>query len=329
MEAFNAFLENIQPIDAVLLTCTMTYWYSGLQELTSSFQDTPLILGGSYATLLPEHARSLGVRTVTNDELETFLSEFHCTKDDLHRAAPYWKGYAYLPYIVTRLSWGCPCRCTYCAIRSFSPTPIVREPDEVVEEVEKSLRPETDHVIFYDDALLMHPDKLFETCRKILRIKKVSFHTPNGISIDHITDDIAAGFKTNSFSQIYLGYETANDDLQKIVGGKTSRLKFQRAINALKRASFPPENVYAYLLMGHDLLPPSSVEESIADVIGQEIKPFLAEYSPLPGTIDGDRVLGKDAFDPLITNKTSWTYRWAPSESVNRIKDLAHSNPAG
>ncbi len=324
MEAFNAFLENIRPIDAVFLTCTMTYWYPGLQELISCLQDAPLILGGSYATLLPEHARSLGMRVVTNDGLEAFLSEFHCTTQELHQAPPYWKGYLFLPYIVTRLSWGCPCSCTYCAIKSFSPTPMVREPDEVAEEVGKSLRPETDHVIFYDDALLMHADRLFETCRKILRFKKVSFHTPNGISIDHITDNVAAGFKANAFSQIYLGYETANDDLQKMVGGKTSRRKFQRAVNALKRADFSLENVFAYILTGHDLLPPSSVEESIAHVLGQGIKPFLAEYSPLPGTKDGDRVLGENAFDPLITNKTSWTYRWAPAETVNRIKDHAH-----
>ena len=51
-----------QSIDAVLLTTTMTYWYKGtldtIEHIRRIFPDTPVFLGGIYANILPEHARS-------------------------------------------------------------------------------------------------------------------------------------------------------------------------------------------------------------------------------------------------------------------------------
>ena len=99
----------------------------------------------------------------------------------------------------------------------------------------------------------------------------------------------------NNFGQIYLGFETHDD------------------------------RIHAYLLMGHDLISPSSVEQSIIEAIREGITPVIADYSPIPGTKDGDRVLPDHPFDPLLTNKTSWTYRWAPPEKINSLKKLSRS----
>ena len=54
-------LESMQVPHAILVTSLMTYWYHGVQEtiqlLRSVFPDVPILLGGVYASLLPEHAR--------------------------------------------------------------------------------------------------------------------------------------------------------------------------------------------------------------------------------------------------------------------------------
>ena len=46
---------------AILVTSLMTYWYPGVQEtiqlLRSVFPEVPILLGGIYASLLPEHAQ--------------------------------------------------------------------------------------------------------------------------------------------------------------------------------------------------------------------------------------------------------------------------------
>jgi len=55
-------LEKIPAPAAVLITCTLTYWYPGVQAavelVRKKFGSVPIILGGVYATLCPEHARS-------------------------------------------------------------------------------------------------------------------------------------------------------------------------------------------------------------------------------------------------------------------------------
>ena len=47
--------------DAILVTSLMTYWYPGVVEAIrlarQRFPGTPVILGGIYATLCPDHAR--------------------------------------------------------------------------------------------------------------------------------------------------------------------------------------------------------------------------------------------------------------------------------
>ena len=234
LEIFEQFLKKLPPLDAVCITCTMTYWYPGIRELLPYFDNIPVYLGGGYASLLPEHAMSLGVHTVSHESLPQFLCQFGSTLEEFHGAIPYWQAYAHVPYIVTRLSWGCPCHCTYCAVSSFYPRFTQREKDSIIEEIIHSIRQETTDVIFYDDALLSQSDVLFQICKKILSLKKVNFHTPNGLSINQLTEEAAQNLKTSHFGQLYLGFETVEDELQVKVGGKTSSRNFKKAAEALR-----------------------------------------------------------------------------------------------
>ena len=54
-------LSGIETPDIILVTSAMTYWYTGVQEtigmVREIFPKTPVVLGGVYATLCPDHAR--------------------------------------------------------------------------------------------------------------------------------------------------------------------------------------------------------------------------------------------------------------------------------
>ena len=60
VEWFREDLSNIPQPDVVMVTSLMTYWYPGVQETIQQtrevFPDTPIILGGIYASLCLEHA---------------------------------------------------------------------------------------------------------------------------------------------------------------------------------------------------------------------------------------------------------------------------------
>ncbi|HSB52160.1 MAG TPA: cobalamin-dependent protein, partial [Dissulfurispiraceae bacterium] len=59
-EEFRERLRRFLPVDLVMVTCLMTYWYPGVQEVVATVRETardvPVILGGAYATLNHQHA---------------------------------------------------------------------------------------------------------------------------------------------------------------------------------------------------------------------------------------------------------------------------------
>src|SRR5262245_15745750 len=62
-EEFRRLLSG-RKFDVVLVQTVMTYWYLGVAEVIRDVRDlqphAEIVLGGVYATLCPDHARSLG-----------------------------------------------------------------------------------------------------------------------------------------------------------------------------------------------------------------------------------------------------------------------------
>ena len=60
---FRARLSRLPRPDAVLVTSLMTYWYPGVSAAIALVQEhfpgVPVILGGIYASLCPDHARAV------------------------------------------------------------------------------------------------------------------------------------------------------------------------------------------------------------------------------------------------------------------------------
>ena len=61
-EEFQSQLKSIMPVDIIFVASIMTYWYTGVAETIREVRklagDTPIIIGGIYATLCPDHAQS-------------------------------------------------------------------------------------------------------------------------------------------------------------------------------------------------------------------------------------------------------------------------------
>lgn len=129
-EQLQNHLSKATSPDAILVSSHMTYWYPGVQYtvqlLRQYFPDTPLILGGIYASVYPEHARQL----IQPDYLITGYGEkqvlqlldslFHKERDysvlpdfDDSGALP-WDLYKNLKAVALQTSRGCPYQCSYC-----------------------------------------------------------------------------------------------------------------------------------------------------------------------------------------------------------------------
>ena len=295
-------LASIPTPQAVLVTSLMTYWYTGVREtialLREVFPGVPLLLGGIYASLLPDHAREhcLADEILVGPGERTLFQALHrhtgiesgqnqgATPLEFRPALDLMKHVKFLPLITSR---GCPYRCAYCASRKLFDGFVQRNPQEIIHEIESAaLKYGIADVALYDDAFLVNAR---EHALPILgavaqRIPGLRWHTPNGLHAAAITKEVARAMKKAGFETIRIGLESSSDDFHARTGAKTSLEAFYHAVENLREVGFEPRRIGAYLLVG---LPGQTVEQIEADVervLAAGALPKLAEYSPIPGT---------------------------------------------
>ena len=345
--ACRAHLTALPPPDAILVTSLMTYWYPGVQAAIRLAREhcpgTPVILGGIYATLCPEHARehSGADAVITGPGAEALLSALASAGVPLRAPAPPGALDAlpypaldllpHLPFIPILTSRGCPLDCSYCASRLLQPRYRRRQPLAVVEELlywHEILG--LQDVAFYDDALLWDAaEHLLPILEEVARQGRTCrFHTPNGLHARWLTPEVARWLKRSRFSTLRLGVETtalgpARPD-HKLQAGE-----LEAALANLREAGFRREEMGVYLLIG---LPGQEEEEVINSIKRvQELggTPVLAQYSPIPGTALWPQAVATSRYDlrsdPLFHNNSlfpCWPqFSW---ERYTRLKRLAN-----
>jgi len=326
MEAFLADLSSVETPSVIIVTSLMTYWYPGVAEAIRAARSVhphvPVILGGIYARLCPEHAKAFAVPDLVwdgSDEtsfIEAFIKKQgflpQPTSEDLApHPYPAFDLLHGLDYVCIRTSSGCPFDCRYCASRFLNPSFSRRASEEVLREIlywseEYGIK----DFAFYDDALLPGGDGAVEDLlRGIMRLEKdLRFHTPNALHATRITPRLAhllfeAGFKT-----IRLGLETADFSLRMKLDHKLKEGEFENAVEALFKAGFRSDDIGAYVLAGLPDQSPEDVYNTLYFLDSVGIMPFIAEYSPIPHTALWERAVAVSRYDilrePLYHNNT-------------------------
>ncbi|NOY70578.1 MAG: radical SAM protein [Deltaproteobacteria bacterium] len=337
-------LDTLPRPDLIFVTSHMTYWYPGVVDtikmVKSAFPGVPVILGGIYATLCHEHA----VAVTGADEVVSGTAISHVmslvekytgrsipvtlNENDMntwpHPAHDLQAKIAYVPLLT---SVGCPFSCDYCASGLLAPHRMEKSVDAVIDEIRFWHTGFGVHdFVFYDDALLLHPEDraepLFEAIAGLgynLRL-----HTPNAVHIRWITKRLALLMEAAGMESLRLGLETTQFDHRKM-DHKVGYGEFLRASAYLKEAGFGPDRVGAYLLFG---LPGQTIEsmEPAIDFVKQAgIKPILAHYTPIPGTPMWEDAVAASRYDlesdPVYTNNAVMPCRqqfdWA---LISRLK---------
>jgi hypothetical protein len=325
---FRRFLTEQGPFDFALVQTVMTYWYLGTKEVLEDLQRvspaTKTVLGGVYATLCPRHAHGLGADLVVEGSRLETLWQFLDVESDVQQP-PFWEGYPRLQVGILKLAYGCPFRCTYCSVPQVQPTFTGYPLERSLAEFDFLGRIGVDYMAFYDDALLYRPDKILIPFLQGVQERKVpvQFHTPNALNARFITADLAELMVQAGFRTFYLGFESNAYDWQRRTGGKVYSPELSRAIDQLAAAGADRSAITAYLIIGHPQADRQEVESSMRFAHDQGIRVMLSEFSPIPGTPDGEACRRWiDLDEPLWHNKTVFTSRFLGEHEVNRLKAL-------
>lgn len=348
-------LEQIPLPDLVLVTGTMTYWYPGIQLVAElirkKFGRVPIVLGGVYASLIPEHARTFSGADVVYQgagEREIFSLFREVLGDSSSPDYRYetleeipWPAFDLLsakdvlPVLTSR---GCPFNCSFCASPLLHEKFEQRTPSSVVSEIEYHYQQhQTRNFAFYDDALLMRKDKHIIPLLKELIQRKlpVFFHTPNGLHLREIDLELASLFKKANFQSLFLSQESIDENVLAKAGSKVSEGDLEKALIHLEKAGFRRREINVYLMVGLPDQDINGVRESILHVQSLGAIPRLAYFSPVPGTREWKGIvkkgyLAQDA-DPLLHNKLAFLYLSAEvsSQELRSLKELALGQKSG
>jgi len=327
-EMFREDLKKHNDADIVLITSMMTYWYPGVFEVIKIIKDVlpliPIVLGGKYATLCYNHAvkfsgadyiiSGAGEKQVLQlfnkifGEKPTYMPDENDLDSYPYPAFDLISNIEQLPLITSR---GCPYHCSYCASHIFSDKFRQRNPIKVADEIEYwQKKTGVKNFSFYDDALLVNPQKMIIPLLKELKQRNLSclFHCPNGLHLREINEELGKLLYSSGFKTIRFGFETSDLSRQLKTGGKVKNEELYKAVNCLKNAGYKTDEIGIYLLCGMPGQKANEVKESIEFVQQCGAKPVLAEFSPIPGTKIWLEAVDSSPFDiqgePLYHNNS-------------------------
>lgn len=346
---FRRQLDIVNKPAIILVTSGMTYWYPGVLHtialLKQKWPDVPVILGGVYASLCPEHARKYAqadylvqgpgevqalklVDDLTGERRD--YSGISQEPDDL--PYPAYDLYSHLPSVPLLTSCGCPFKCPFCATFLLAPRFIQRQPQKVLNEILFYYQKlNAREFAFWDDALLIHPEKHIKVLLKLICDAgiEVNFHLPNGIHPKEMTLELAELMIKSGFKTIRLSFESASSLQQKKMGDKVTNDNLVAALTYLKAAGYRSSDLDVYLLMGLPDQKFSEVKNSLYFVNDLGAKIRLSSFSPIPGTSDWQQVIQKYGFsedmDPILTNNSIHPLHRTPAEyeQFEELKKLA------
>lgn len=324
-EALRREIESGPKPDVVGVTSAMTYWYPGVVEAVETaravFGSVPVALGGIYATLCPSHAREAVrpdflvtgpgehalagiVAEVSGEEPPPEEMPFSQLPNPAYHLLPHVESVAVLT------GRGCPYRCSYCASGILAPRVERRTPESVVVEIQGyadnfGIR----DAAFYDDALLWQADAHAKPILEQVAARRlgVRFHTPNGLQVRFIDSELARLMREAGFETVRLSLETVDPSLQSDWDDKVSLDEFLSGVEHLKNAGFTHANMGAYVMTGH---PGEETEETLRSMAAAHsagVAVRLAQYSPIPGTPQFERIrtaARANIDEPLLQNNT-------------------------
>ena len=323
-EAVREALAALDPRpDAVLVTTIMTYWYPGSLDIldicAELWPDVPRFLGGSYATLCTEHARTHADAHLQQGPLErpdnwaAFWALIKSEQPELPEYAGLsFANYFYEdpPYSIILGSRGCPFSCEYCASHALYPA--FTQGDH--NRISAAIRSEYDRGVrdfaFYDDALLIKPEHwLWPVLDSIVeKGLDLRLHTPNAMHIRRLSAPVCHRLKQAGLHTIRLGLETTDFNHRNDV--KLTREEWETGARNLVDEGFDLDDIGVYILFGLPGQDLDNVRQAISHVRSYGFRPHLAHYTPIPGSPMFEAACKASphplAEEPLFQNNSIW-----------------------
>jgi len=320
-EAFRQSLGLVPRPEMVLVSSSMTYWYPGVfeavEDIKQAYPNVPVVLGGTYARLCPEHARRFsGADEVVSSKGLSELKALIKSRLSIEIIAP--ETFSKFPpalnslytnsqYAVIRTSYGCPNNCSYCAQGKLYGNLEQKSPRECFNEITSISQAGIRNIAFYDDALLCNAEAhILPILEMIVKgNERMSFHTPNGLHSRYLSPRVAKLMRAAGFVMPRISLETTDVKRQRQSGAKITNEEFINACKALRGAGYGAGEFMAYLMIGLPGQSMGEIKQAIGFAHENGARVSLSEFSPIPYTAEWDKALVPNlSSEPLMHNNS-------------------------
>ncbi len=216
--------------DQVFITSLFTYWsefvWDAVKFYKQSFPQAKVVVGGIYATLMPDHCKESGCDEVfvgLHPQAESFLPAYDLVDTDTQ---------------IIHTSRGCRRRCSFCGVWRIEPEFTFKE--SIIGEICEN------RILFYDNDLLANPhirQILIEIADVRIDGRMVTCESQCGIDGRLLTTEIAELLKQAHFRYPRIAWDHQFDQHKEV----------RSQIDLLRDAGYGHRDIYVFMLYNYDL----------------------------------------------------------------------------
>jgi len=250
--------------DKIYVTSLFTYAWKPVHDAVKFYKEkypsAKIILGGIYATLMPEHAAMSGAKVHQGifEDAEDLMPDYSLE--------PEWGA------SIIFSSRGCIRKCPFCAVPKLEPNFIFKK------SIKNLIYPSHKKVIFWDNNLMASPcwKEVLQEVRELGL--KVDFN--QGIDARILTPEKAETIASLKTELIRIAFD-----------GRDSEKDVEKGVRLLIEAGVRPKKILAYLLYNFDDSP-----EDLLHRLKKTMEWGIASYPMRYQPISGEFALKKDSF---------------------------------
>ena len=203
-------------------------------------------------------------------------------------------------------TYGCPFSCNFCSKPIFGSEVRFRKLDSVFREIRDILSYGYNALWIADDLFTYNSEFLRSFCDRL--IKEELPVTWSCLSrVDTITDEIALQMKKAGCRKVYLGIESGNDEVLKLMNKKIDRASVNSGVQNFRRNGI---ECAGFFIVGYPGETIETIEETFAFALslGLDEISFNVPY-PLPGSQLFESVSGVKDDDWTFENEVRFLYK--------------------
>ncbi len=203
-------------------------------------------------------------------------------------------------------TYGCPFLCDFCSKPIYGNEIRYRNLNNVMKEIRDILSYGYDSLWIADDLFTFNTDFLKSFCGRLLDEEiQVSWSCLS--RVDYLTDDVAKMMKKAGCFKVYLGIESGNDEILKLMNKKINIQQVKKGIEIFRNNGL---DCAGFFIVGYPGETVDTIEETFhfALSLGLDEISFNVPY-PLPGSSLYERVVDLRKDDWVAANEVKFLYK--------------------